>query len=171
MLEAWWGQLEPDAKFARVPLSGGWGDPQLRAGFQASGDVMTTSPRFPWSVEVKRREGWVWKNLIASKKSPVWKWWRQAEGQALEMGKEPLMFFRHNNERWHIMQRGATQRGINQWNIDRSKGNRVALAEHPIVISYPDKGIPNVQVDLWDLAQHELLEYGRQRLGKAGRKR
>lgn len=168
MLGTWWGQIEESVVFVRTPLSGGWGGPQLRAGFQASGDVMTTSIRFPWSVEVKRREGWVWKSLLNSRPSPVWGWWKQAEGQALEMGKEPLMFFRHNKERWHVMKRGSDV-GINQWRVDQGTGRHVFAESFRVVCS---DTTPSVIVKPWDLAQHELLEYGRKRLReKAGKKK
>ena len=169
MLSEWWGQIEPGINFVRTPLSGGWGGPELRAGFQASGDIMTTSKVWPWAIEVKRREGWVWKNLLASKPSPVWKWWQQAEGQALEMGKEPLMFFRHNKERWHVMLRG-NDIGINGWKVDRGTGRKVFAESFMTIVS--EHTVPSVIVQPWDLAQHELLEYGRQRLReKAGRKK
>lgn len=100
--KAWWSPLEP-SEFVRTPLSGGWGGKDLRAGFRASGDIMTTAPRFPFTVEVKRREGWAWKPLIAGKKSPVWGWWEQAVGQAKEMGGIPLLIFRKNREEWNLM--------------------------------------------------------------------
>ena len=111
----------------------------------------------------------MWKNLLASKPSPVWKWWQQAEGQALEMGKEPLMFFRHNKERWHVMLRG-NDIGINGWKVDRGTGRKVFAESFMTIVS--EHTVPSVIVQPWDLAQHELLEYGRQRLReKAGRKK
>lgn len=103
LLAEWWGKVEPGCQFARTPGSGGWGNPELRAGFKISGDLMTTAKRFPFSVEVKRREGWTWARLIAGKPSPVWEWWRQAQTQAREMACEPLLLFRHNRESWWAM--------------------------------------------------------------------
>lgn len=101
-LKAWWSPFEP-AEFVRTPLSGGWGGKDLRAGFRASGDVMTTAQKFPFTIEVKRREGWSWTNLLAGKASPVWGYWKQAVGQAKEMGGIPLLFFRKNRELWSLM--------------------------------------------------------------------
>lgn len=98
----WWGAVEP-GEFVRTPLSGGWGGVQTRAGFRASGDLMTTAPRFPFSVEVKRREGWSLPVLIAGRKSPVWGWWGQAIGQAKEMTCTPLLIFRKNREPWRVL--------------------------------------------------------------------
>lgn len=101
-LKAWWSPFEP-AEFVRTPLSGGWGGKDLRAGFRASGDIMTTAEKFPFTIEVKRREGWAWSSLLAGKKSPVWGYWGQAVGQAKEMGGIPLLFFRKNREDWFLM--------------------------------------------------------------------
>lgn len=103
MMAKWWGRLEPDCKWVRTPLSGGWGGPTLRASFKASGDLMTTAELFPFSVEVKRREGWKEENLLLGRKSPVWTWWHQACDQAVEMSVEPLMLFRRNRKPWWLM--------------------------------------------------------------------
>lgn len=101
-IKRWWDPVEV-AEWARTPLSGGWGKPQVRAGFRASGDLMTTAERFPFVVEVKRREGWAWSTLAAGRPCPVWGWWRQAIKSAREMGGVPLLFFRKNNEPWWAM--------------------------------------------------------------------
>ena len=58
LLSEWWGQLEPGAQFVRTPCSGGWSSREVRTGFRASGDIMTTAVRFSFTVESKRREGW-----------------------------------------------------------------------------------------------------------------
>ncbi len=105
ILERWWRQLEPDARFVRTPLSGGWHGPDVRTEFRASGDLMTTAQRFPFAVEVKRREAWSFEEMVAGRASPVWAWWRQAQGQAREMRCEPLLVFRRNREGWHAMLR------------------------------------------------------------------
>src|SRR5713226_7748588 len=81
LLQVWWAQIDPRAQFARVPCSGGWGgrNVAIREGFRASGDVMCTDARFPFTVEIKRREsGWSWNNFLAGKRCAVWQWWRQA---------------------------------------------------------------------------------------------
>lgn len=103
LLEAWWQQVEPGCRFVRTPLSGGWGGPDIRAGFNASGDLMTTAERFPWCCEVKRREAWTFERLIDGKPSPVWGWWRQAQKAALEVRKEPALFFRRNRGEWLLI--------------------------------------------------------------------
>lgn len=101
--EAWWAPVDPGSKFVRTPLSGGWGGKDIRAGFRAAGDLMSTAPSFPFTVEVKRREGWSWTTLIAGKRCPVWNWWKQSIGQAREQGGIPLLVFRRNREEWSVM--------------------------------------------------------------------
>lgn len=103
LLQAWWRQLEPDCKFVKTPLSGGWGDPNLRAAFQASGDLMTTAARFPWAVEVKRREHWDFMRLVRGQTSPVWGWWAQTRKAADELKKRPMLWFRRNHGVWLVM--------------------------------------------------------------------
>lgn len=109
ILEPWWRDHEPKApdghaiRFVRTPLSGGWGGKDTRSGFKASGDLMTTAATFPFTVEVKRREGWKWKPLFEGRRSPVWSWWRQAVGQGTEMRAVPLLWLRHNREPWSVM--------------------------------------------------------------------
>lgn len=103
LMEAWWRRLEPECRFVRTPQSGGWHGSDVREAFQASGDLMTTAAHFPWTVEVKRRESWTWDRLIEGKPSPVWGWWRQAQTQARELGKEPMLWIRHNREPWSIL--------------------------------------------------------------------
>lgn len=110
LLEGWWRELEPEAVFVRTPLSGGWGGPTQRAGFRASGDVMTTSDTFPFTVEGKRREGWNVDWFLLGRRSPVWKWWVQAEGQAEEQGGHSLLWVRKNGMHWHVIMRYETAR-------------------------------------------------------------
>lgn len=108
LLGAWWSAVEPDTKFVKTPLSGGWGGPELRAGFRASGDLMTTAKRFPFAVEVKRREkGWTYEHFSRGEPCAVWKWWWQAQEQADEMGCEPMLWLRQNRRPWLIAVRAA----------------------------------------------------------------
>lgn len=103
LISAWWNQLEPTAIFKRTPLSGGWGNADVRSAFRTAGDIMTDSLVFPFAIEVKRREGFSWKPLLDGKKSPVWGWWRQAQKQGEEMNLVPTLWFRKNRERWHVL--------------------------------------------------------------------
>lgn len=102
-LQAWWRRLEPGCVFHRTPLSGGWASSRVAAGYNASGDVVTTALRFPWTVEVKRNEGFAWKNVVAGKASPVWEWWGQAQRQAREVDKVPMLWLRRSREPWRVM--------------------------------------------------------------------
>lgn len=103
LIKAWWRQVEPKAEFVRTPLSGGWGGPTIRAGFRASGDLMTDAKLFPFTVEVKRREAFSLERLVEGKSSPVWGWWRQAQTQAVEMKAIPMLWLRRNREPWRVM--------------------------------------------------------------------
>lgn len=102
LLAAWWRPLEPSTEFVRTPLSGGWSSPTVRGGFRASGDIMTTSPTFPFTVEVKRRESFAWATLLAGRASPVWGWWAQATKAAREQGGHPMLWLKRNGERWRV---------------------------------------------------------------------
>lgn len=107
LLAGWWSTFEENAQFVKTPLSGGWGGPSLRAGFRASGDLMTTSMTFPFTVEVKRREGWSLDRLKAGRPCTVWRWWWQAQEQAAEMNAEPMLWLKHNREPWIVGVRHA----------------------------------------------------------------
>lgn len=103
LLQSWWSPVEAGCRFVRTPLSGGWGGKDLRRGFRASGDLMTTAEKFPFVVEVKRREKWSMDTLLAGKRSPVWGWWEQAVAAADEQDAVPLMIFRKSREPWYAM--------------------------------------------------------------------
>lgn len=103
----WWQQLEPGCVFARTPGSGAWGRGAARADFKAGGDLTTTAKRFPWCVEVKRREGWSLPVLLAGRASPVWDWWEQTTTAATEGNLAPLMVFRKNETRADQIKRAA----------------------------------------------------------------
>ncbi len=81
-------------KWSRVPLSGGWAN---RAEFHTCGDVITTLPDFPFTIEVKCVEGWHLEQLLTSPdQCPIAAWWRQACREAAEAGKAPLLVFTRN---------------------------------------------------------------------------
>lgn len=102
-LTTWWSAIEPETKFVKTPLSGGWSTPTMRAGFHASGDIMTTSPTFPFAVEVKRREAFSWDTFLKGRKSPVWGWWEQTCRAAAEQDGVPMLWLRHNQEPWRVV--------------------------------------------------------------------
>jgi hypothetical protein len=102
LLAAWWAPVEPDTKFVSTPQSGGWSTPAIRAAYKAAGDLMTTSELWPFSVEVKRREGWKWSRLLGGLQHPAWDWWEQCTAAAREENRTPLLMFRKNNQPWCI---------------------------------------------------------------------
>lgn len=137
LFQAWWRQLEPECRFVRTPLSGGWHGPDVRKGFKASGDLMTTAERFPWTIEVKRREGWSMDRLTSTHKggSKVWGWWLQAQTQGKEQGSEPMLLLRKSREPWRLIVRVAYAREVlpnlmdaYQWGRwPKSRGERAVL--------------------------------------------
>jgi len=109
MLEKWWRRLEPEVEMVRTPKSGGWAH---AAKFKARGDVMVDpgTERFPFSVEVKRREAWSPDHLLDGRPSPVWKWWLQCQAAARDEELEPLLLFRKNRRPWLAVLRLAFAR-------------------------------------------------------------
>lgn len=103
LLATWWAPIEPDARFKRTPLSGGWGDADTRGGFKVAGDICTTASRWPFTVEVKRREGWTFGTFASGKRSPVWGWWRQCIEQAGEEERIPMLWVRKNRQPWLVL--------------------------------------------------------------------
>lgn len=110
LCQEWWGRLEPGCEFQRTPVSGGWATSTVREHFRASGDLMTTAEKWPFTVEVKRRECWSMANLFDGKPSPAWTWWRQTVDQGREDGGVPMLWGRKNQNRpgqpafpWFVM--------------------------------------------------------------------
>jgi len=112
--EFWWRQLPlaqqdtQDGKpaiFVRTPMSGGWGSQGARAHYRVAGDLSSTSESWPFTVEVKRREGWSLASFIngSHRRSQVWDWWAQCCKGASEEGGVPMMWFRSNGNPWLVL--------------------------------------------------------------------
>lgn len=112
ILQKWWREKEPDCEFIRTPLSGGWSTGSVREHFKAAGDIMTTAKKFPWTVEVKRREGWSLDNLIKCRRSPVWGWWEQTVEAATTEQGWPMLWLRKNRMEWHLLMRIPDMDGV-----------------------------------------------------------
>lgn len=93
----WWSKIEKDVDFIKTPMSGGWSTNKVRAHFKACGDIMTTAKKWPFVVEVKRREKWSIKNFLAAKKGPAWNWWVKACKDADDQGGIPMLWLRKNS--------------------------------------------------------------------------
>lgn len=102
MLSDWWVAVETGVEFVRTPSSGGWQTPTVRAEFRACGDIMTTAKRFPWCVEVKRREAWSERGLFLGRPSPVWAWWEQTLAAAATAKQRPMLWFRQSRRSWFV---------------------------------------------------------------------
>lgn len=99
--QAWWSRVEPGCRFVRTPRSGGW---QHSAEFDAAGDLMVAhAPRWPWCVEVKRREAWDVGRLLGHQSTPPWRWWAGAVRDARKVQREPMLWFRQNRRPWLVM--------------------------------------------------------------------
>lgn len=98
LLGEWW-----KAEFARTPMSGGFATKSFRNDWSAEGDISTPDKTFPFSVEVKRREGWTLDHILTAEKSPIWEWWQQAVDQSSDTGRQPLLIFRRNHQPWMYM--------------------------------------------------------------------
>lgn len=104
LIQPWWRRLDPGAIFVRTPRSGGW--TQGRDVFDARGDLMSkTTARFPWCVEVKRREAWSFDVFLAGDASPVWKWWFGACFDAQQARLHPMLWVRQNRRPWVVLLR------------------------------------------------------------------
>jgi len=103
LLSRWWSQFELDVQFKRTPKSGGWGNSEVRGDMKVAGDICTTSQRWPFTVEVKRRESWTFGAFSEGRLSPVWKWWRQCINAAAEEDRIPLLWARKNRRPWIVL--------------------------------------------------------------------
>lgn len=162
LLREWWDPVEPGCLFKRTPMSGGWGSKEAREGFSTSGDLVTTARRFPFVVEVKRREGWSWKTLDRGAASPVWAWWKQAQKAADEQdGKWPALIWRKSREPWWLMLPEASVQHLTM--LDLKSAKRWAWTNalkkktglwHPFAI--PLAALLAEHPRLFELAEHPL---------------
>lgn len=109
LLAPWWGVVEPGCKFVPTPMSGGMRS--IRAEMKIAGDLTTTAQAFPYTVEVKRREGWSRENFLKGRRSPVWGWWKQVCTAAAEERRAPMLWARRNNEEWLVLLRSVDFQG------------------------------------------------------------
>lgn len=105
LLASWWGRVEPGCKFVPTPMSGGMRS--IRGEMKIAGDLMTTAQAFPYTVEVKRREGWSRDHFLKGARSPVWGWWKQVCVAAGEEGRAPMLWARRNREEWLVLFRSV----------------------------------------------------------------
>lgn len=123
MFSRWCGE-----EVRRTPLSGGWSS----AKFGVTADLVCANPAFPYSVEIKHREGWVLDDLVTGVRKDhdksILQWWKQCvescpkredkanridnRGRVILL-KEPLLVFRRNRQPWLVMvRRGGTTQSL-----------------------------------------------------------
>ncbi len=108
MFSRWCGE-----EVRRTPLSGGWSS----ARFGVSADLVCANKAFPFSCEIKHREGWFLDDLVTGARKDhdksIVQWWAQCVrscpkaklGIKLLFEKEPLLVFRRNRQPWLVMAR------------------------------------------------------------------
>lgn len=82
----WWGNRE---LFARTPMSGGW---------KIAGDIACTDPDFPFTLEMKKHEGWFFEQLW-NDKCEIFAWLNQVQNDVVKkkaVGKIPMVVFTKN---------------------------------------------------------------------------
>ena len=134
-LQEWWSNAEPATKFNRAPLSGGW---HAASDQQTAGDLLVTpGSKFPWSVEVKRRENWSPKHFIEGFASPVWTWWAQSIRDAATIGQHPMLWARRSMGNWFVL--------IPRAQVTQTAGApapQFRWAEHMLVVRYGIEVMP-----------------------------
>lgn len=78
-----------------MPVEGHW---------NGHGDILHRPSMYvPFSIECKKREGWVLDGAFAWDTWEVAKWWQQASRQAERAGLEPLLVFNRNRRPVYVM--------------------------------------------------------------------
>jgi len=108
-LAEWW---PGNHEFKRTPMSGG---SILKEGWDLAGDITTTAPDFPWSLELKNSPSlFTGIHNFFSDKAAIWKWLDQADNDCPEHRIPMLIFNRFdlptycatfNDERSYIFER------------------------------------------------------------------
>lgn len=158
LLGKWWDAAEPGTQWCRTPMSGGFSTPVIRHGFNLSGDLMTTSNRFPFVVECKRREAWSPKWLVAGRQSPVWTWWKQSLTQAAESKKEPMLWMRRNAERPKGVKFGGAMPPVWLVMVTKSLWDSAAGVPYPDLVWDPAELRAN-GVDYWEVLPVGIMAY------------
>ena len=82
----------------RTPMSGA-----LDAKHMMKGDIYVPQVNIKHCVEVKHyAEDHIDTKLLTGKSPQFMKWWEQTIREAGQMGKEPLLIFKHNRSKWFV---------------------------------------------------------------------
>ena len=92
-LEAWWGEYDTDAEFARVPRSGGIA--KLREGWKLAGDITCSSSEFPFHMELKNHETWRVDQIFKGTGPVIESFWTQTIS-GNPTGRHPLLVISRN---------------------------------------------------------------------------
>ena len=94
-------------------MSGGW--PRAApcaSNFKAGGSHDVAIKRWPFSVEIKRREAWSLERVLAFKASPAWGWWAQCCRASREDKRAPMMWMRQSRGPWYVVLPGQWERSL-----------------------------------------------------------
>ena len=82
----------------RTPLSGA-----LSANHKMKGDIYLPDSKNTFCIEVKSyKDDHLTSKILTSKSSQFMEWWGQAERQAVECDKLPLLIFKFNRSKWFV---------------------------------------------------------------------
>jgi len=109
LFQAWWG-----SDFARTPQSGGFSTKKFRDEWNAAADLVTPDESFPFAVESKNAEGWIFDQLLSAGKSDLFKWWQQTVEQCPE-DQIPLLAFTRNYSPYYVMIPASLWRDYIRW--------------------------------------------------------
>ena len=130
LIQEWWRLHEATSNFVRTPMSGGWvTGTTAREGFQMAADLMTDSHVFPFSVEIKRREGWSFERFRDGKPSPVRGWWQQTRTEARTNKRVPMLWLRKSRQPWLVILPEAFS--VACWEQERARADARGLPPVP----------------------------------------
>lgn len=85
-------------KWERTPMSGALG-----AQHKLKGDLYVPELKLKYCVEVKHYKDEHFNTRILTGVNPLFlQWWDQAEREAEQMNKQPLLLFKYNRSKWFI---------------------------------------------------------------------
>lgn len=85
-------------QWERVPGSG-----MLDAKHGLKGDLYLPKTNNSYAVEVKHyKESHLDHSVLTSKNPQLLEWWEQAKRQGVQLGKKPLLLFKHDRSKWFV---------------------------------------------------------------------
>lgn len=112
-------------QWERTPSSGA-----LSANHGLKGDLYIPNAKNNFAVEVKAyKEDHITSAILSSKESILHKWWKQAERQARETDKKPLLFCKKDRGKWFVCFRAVPAFGYD-WILVSNGRFYIAMYDH-----------------------------------------